>query len=153
MLADAHALLATAYRRAGDTQKSLDAARQALAAQPLNATAYRTLAASLTLARQYDTAAVALLTGFMVTGDADLGRRSWTSTARALTPRVRRQAGPERGRAEPCVRDRASALVRRQQRSHPSSAPARTHGSCSAVGDDWRKNLRLLRASDTPSGK
>jgi len=72
MLADAHALLATAYRRAGDTQKSLDAARQALLAQPLNPTAYRTLAASLTLARQYDTAAVALLTGFMVTGDADL---------------------------------------------------------------------------------
>jgi hypothetical protein len=71
-LADAQALLATAYRRAGDTNKSLEAARQALIAQPMSPTAYRTLATSLTLARQYDTAAVALLTGFMVTGDAEL---------------------------------------------------------------------------------
>ena len=71
-LADAQALLATAYRRAGDASKSLEAARQALQAQPLSPTAYRTLATSLTLARQYDTAAVALLTGFMVTGDVEL---------------------------------------------------------------------------------
>jgi hypothetical protein len=70
--ADAQALLATAYRRAGAADKSLEAARRALLAQPLSPTAYRTLATSFTLVQQYDNAAVALLTGFMVTGDASL---------------------------------------------------------------------------------
>lgn len=71
-MADANALLSMAYSRSGDSAHSLEASRRAMATQPLNPQGYRTLAAAFSLSGQLNEAAVALLTGFMVTGDTVL---------------------------------------------------------------------------------
>ena len=69
---DARLIVATAYERLQEGHKAVTAARQAVADQPFNPVAYRVLASALLSAQQADAAAVELMTGFTVTGNADL---------------------------------------------------------------------------------
>jgi len=68
----ARLLVSTAYAHVQDGDKAVNAARIAAANQPFDPAAYRTLAAALLNARQPDDAALELMTGFIVTGNAEL---------------------------------------------------------------------------------
>ena len=70
--ADAYRLLSSVSLHLTDLDGAADAARHAQALEPLNPISYRSLAAVLLEQRRYDSAAVALLTGVMLTGNADL---------------------------------------------------------------------------------
>jgi len=70
--ADAYRLLSSVSLHLFDLDAAADAARRAQALEPLNPISYRSLAAVMVEQRRYDNAAVALLTGVMLTGDADL---------------------------------------------------------------------------------
>lgn len=68
----ARLVLSTLYERLARGEQALEAARRAQAAAPFDPMSYRTTAAALLSARRADEAAVALMTGFMLTGNADL---------------------------------------------------------------------------------
>ena len=70
--ADGYRLLSTVSLHLSDLEVAADAARRAQALEPLNPVSYRGLAAALLEQRRYDSAAIALLTGVMLTGNADL---------------------------------------------------------------------------------
>jgi hypothetical protein len=69
---EAQLLLSTATLRAEDAAGAVTAARRGRVADPFRAAAYQAEAAALVDARREGDAVVALLTGFMVTGDATL---------------------------------------------------------------------------------
>jgi protein O-mannosyl-transferase len=70
----ARLLVSTAYAHLQNGGQAVDAARRGAADQPFNPLAYRALSAALVAARQPHEAAVELMTGFIVTGNADLRR-------------------------------------------------------------------------------
>jgi tetratricopeptide (TPR) repeat protein len=71
-LADVYRVLSAAYTRVRDSAGAVDAASRALTLEPLNAVGYRQAAAAFLSARRDDDAAVALMTGSMVTDDRTL---------------------------------------------------------------------------------
>jgi tetratricopeptide (TPR) repeat protein len=75
-LAAGHSLLSTASIRLEESEKALDAARRLQEVRPHDATTYRLLSAALIAASRRDEAAVALLTGITLTGDAELRQAS-----------------------------------------------------------------------------
>ena len=70
--ADGYRLLSTVSVHLSELDAAADATRRAQALEPLNPVSYRSLAAVLLEQRRYDNAAIALLTGVMLTGNADL---------------------------------------------------------------------------------
>jgi protein O-mannosyl-transferase len=68
----ARLLVATAYDRLAKGDRAVDAARQAVALEPFNPVGYRASAKALLTAERQDEAAVELMTGFILTGNADL---------------------------------------------------------------------------------
>jgi hypothetical protein len=71
-LADAHGLLASALLRLGRLDEAVGAATDARRLQPGNPVTHRVLAGALSEANRPGDAATALLTGFLITGDATL---------------------------------------------------------------------------------
>jgi hypothetical protein len=69
---EAELLLSTARERLHEGDKAAEAAGRALAGDPFNPMTYRTSAAALLSAQHADDAAVALMTGFMLTGNTEL---------------------------------------------------------------------------------
>lgn len=70
--ADGYRLLSTVSMHLSDLDTAADAARRAQGLEPLNPISYRSVAAVLVEQQRYDGAAIALLTGVMLTGNADL---------------------------------------------------------------------------------
>lgn len=70
--ADGYRLLSTVSLHLSDFNAAVDSAQKAQGLDPLNPVSYRVIAAALAEARRYDAAAIALLTGVMLTGNADL---------------------------------------------------------------------------------
>lgn len=69
---DVYLLLSSAASRLDDSAQAVAAARSGRAFQPFSASSYRAEASALIAAQQTDAAAVALMAGFMVTGDVSL---------------------------------------------------------------------------------
>jgi hypothetical protein len=69
---DVYLLLASATSRLHDDARAVEAARSGRAARPFEASSYRAEASALLAAHDTEGAAVALMTGFMVTGDTGL---------------------------------------------------------------------------------
>ena len=69
---DGNLILATAAARLGEEDIALRAGRRAMSLNPFASLTYRTVASTFSEASRHDAAAVVLLTGFMVTGDAAL---------------------------------------------------------------------------------
>jgi hypothetical protein len=65
-------IVSSAYQRLNESEGAVAAGRNALTLQPFNPRAYQVAAAALVSAGQPDNAAVALMTGFIVTGDKEL---------------------------------------------------------------------------------
>jgi tetratricopeptide (TPR) repeat protein len=70
--ADVYRLMSAAYVRLGDSDEAIDAATRGRTFDPLNPASYGQTASALVGASQDDLAAMWLLTGFMVTGNAGL---------------------------------------------------------------------------------
>jgi protein O-mannosyl-transferase len=70
--ADGNRLLSTVSLRLSETDRAIESARRAQNLEPLNPVSYQALAAALTEQRRYEGAAVTLLTGVMLTGNAGL---------------------------------------------------------------------------------
>ena len=70
--ADGYRLLSTASLHLSEFDAAVEAARRAQSLEPFNPVSYRAIAAAFAEQRRFDGAAVALLTGVMLTGNADL---------------------------------------------------------------------------------
>ncbi len=70
--ADGYRLLSTISLRLSEPDRAVESARRAQTLEPLNPVSYQALAAALTGQRSYEGAAVTLLTGVMLTGNAGL---------------------------------------------------------------------------------
>lgn len=71
-LGDAYQLLSAGYLRVKDSGRAIEAARQAQELRPFDVRSYLVSAAALAGAQRVDDAAAQLLTGVMLTGDAEL---------------------------------------------------------------------------------
>jgi hypothetical protein len=68
----AQLIVSTAYQRLNDSEGAVAAGRNAVALEPFNPKAYQVAAAAFVSAGRHDDAAVALMAGFIVTGDQEL---------------------------------------------------------------------------------
>ena len=71
-LIGAYIMLSTAHARLWEVQPALEAAHRAQHLEPFNSVTYRAISVALLAGQRVDEAAVWLLAGFMITGDAEL---------------------------------------------------------------------------------